>query len=139
MSPRLRSDDVLWLVLGHFKAKDGLLAAVTQAFEIAETVGRHHDAPPVLVGRHPVFLELLEQVKIFGPSDANVLVHGESGTGKELVARALHLGSARRRGPFLTLNCAAIPSELLEAELFGHKRGSFTGAMTDREGLISEG
>src|SRR4029077_3955765 len=68
-----------------------------------------------------------------------VLIEGESGSGKELVARAIHRGSARRPKPFCTLNCAALPDDLIEAELFGHARGSFTGAVVDRAGVFEEG
>src|SRR4029077_4570801 len=67
-----------------------------------------------------------------------VLIEGESGSGKELVARAIHRGSARRPKPFCTLNCAALPDDLIEAELFGHARGSFTGAIADRAGVFED-
>jgi len=69
-----------------------------------------------------------------GPTDSTVLILGDSGTGKELVAKALHSCSERRRGPFIPVNCGAIPRELLESELFGHRKGSFTGAISDRKG-----
>ena len=69
-----------------------------------------------------------------GPSESTVLILGDSGTGKELVARALHDSSARASGPFIPVNCGAIPRDLLESELFGHRKGSFTGAIADRKG-----
>ena len=77
---------------------------------------------------------LRELIKTLGPSDSTVLILGESGTGKELVAKALHECSSRAKGPFIPVNCGAIPRDLLESELFGHKRGSFTGAISDRKG-----
>lgn len=78
--------------------------------------------------------ELRSLIKVVGPSDATVLISGDSGTGKELVAQALHGCSARNKGPFIPVNCGAIPRELLESELFGHRKGSFTGAISDRKG-----
>ena len=78
--------------------------------------------------------ELRALIKVVGPSDATVLISGDSGTGKELVAQALHGCSTRNKGPFIPVNCGAIPRELLESELFGHRKGSFTGAISDRKG-----
>ena len=78
--------------------------------------------------------ELRSLIKVVGPSDATVLISGDSGTGKELVAQALHGCSSRNKGPFIPVNCGAIPRELLESELFGHRKGSFTGAISDRKG-----
>ena len=87
-----------------------------------------------MVGRSPAIAEIREIVRTVAASPSTVLITGESGTGKELVARALHLGSPRREQPFIRVNCAAIPSGLVESELFGHERGSFTGAVSSRPG-----
>jgi two-component system nitrogen regulation response regulator NtrX len=87
-----------------------------------------------IVGRSAPLRGLLATVEKVGPTAARVLITGENGTGKELVARAIHEGSPRRTGPFVEVNCAAIPSELIESELFGHLKGSFTGAVADRPG-----
>ena len=87
-----------------------------------------------IVGNSPAFLNVLNQVRIIAKSDSVTLIQGETGTGKEVIARAIHNHSLRSGGPFVKLNCAAIPSTLLESELFGHERGAFTGAWTDRRG-----
>ena len=87
-----------------------------------------------IVGRSAALQELLRQVRVVAPTDSGVLLVGETGTGKELVARAIHNLSPRRDRPFVKLNCAAIPSGLLESELFGHERGAFTGAIMRKAG-----
>jgi formate hydrogenlyase transcriptional activator len=87
-----------------------------------------------IVGKSPKLEAVLEQVVKVAPSDSSVLVLGETGTGKELIARAIHNLSARCGRPFVRLNCAAIPLDLLESELFGHERGAFTGAIAQRIG-----
>jgi transcriptional regulator with GAF, ATPase, and Fis domain len=89
-----------------------------------------------IVGRGPAMRAVLERLDRVIDSEASVLILGESGTGKELVARALHWNGPRRAGPFLGLNCAALPEALLESELFGHARGAFTGADRDKLGLL---
>jgi len=87
-----------------------------------------------IVGKSTALRKVFEQVAIVAPADATVLLHGETGTGKELVARAIHNLSCRRDRPYMRMNCAAIPSGLLESELFGHERGAFTGALMQRKG-----
>jgi DNA-binding NtrC family response regulator len=89
-----------------------------------------------LIGASDAMRGLLERIARVAPTDATVLITGESGTGKELVARAIHARSPRHAGPFVALSCAAMPAELLEAELFGHRKGAFTGAAEAREGLL---
>jgi transcriptional regulator with PAS, ATPase and Fis domain len=91
---------------------------------------------PTLIGDHPLMKKIDAIVHQVAATEATVLITGESGTGKELVARALHGGSSRRESPFVPVNCAAIPAELLESELFGHVRGAFTGAHTARSGMF---
>jgi formate hydrogenlyase transcriptional activator len=87
-----------------------------------------------MVGEGPAFQSVLKSVQIVAPTDSTVLILGETGTGKELVARAIHELSGRKKGSFVKVNCAAIPATLLESELFGHEKGSFTGASTQRIG-----
>jgi DNA-binding NtrC family response regulator len=89
-----------------------------------------------MIGRHPKLHQIIQTIQTAAPSDASVLIEGESGTGKELIAAALHTQSQRSSGAFIRINCAAIPHELIESELFGYKKGAFTGADRDKRGLI---
>jgi two-component system nitrogen regulation response regulator NtrX len=92
------------------------------------------DRQYTMVGESPAIRQLREQVAMAAPTNGRVLIYGENGTGKELVARGIHTQSRRRSGPFVEVNCAAIPEELIESELFGHVKGAFTGAVADRRG-----
>jgi len=87
-----------------------------------------------IIGKSRAIRNVLQQVRIVAPTDSTVLLHGETGTGKELIANALHNLSSRRGRPFVRMNCAAIPSGLLESELFGHEKGAFTGALMQKKG-----
>ena len=89
-----------------------------------------------IVGRCPTMLEVFRRIERVAPNDTTVLIMGESGTGKELVARAVHEQSKRCDAPMITVNCAAIPESLIESELFGHEKGSFTGAVQTRHGMV---
>jgi two-component system nitrogen regulation response regulator NtrX len=92
------------------------------------------DRHQTMVGESDAMRHLREQVALAAPTNGRVLIYGENGTGKELVARTIHALSRRRSGPFVEVNCAAIPEDLIESELFGHVRGAFTGAVADRRG-----
>jgi DNA-binding NtrC family response regulator len=91
-----------------------------------------------IVGLSPKMQEVFKMVERVAETESTILILGESGTGKELVARALHFNSRRQFGPFIPINCAALPENLLESELFGHCKGSFTGALNDKKGLFEE-
>jgi two-component system response regulator PilR (NtrC family) len=112
---------------------------VGSAIKLGEAIDEQTAATmrgPRLLGGSTVMEQLREMIARVARSQAPVHICGESGTGKELVARMIHESGARREGPFVAVNCGAIPTELMESELFGHKRGSFTGAVADKKGLI---
>ena len=89
-----------------------------------------------IVGRSKQMQNIFEMIEAVAKSDANILIVGESGTGKELIGNAIHYNSHRAKGTFVKVNCAALPKELIESELFGHAKGAFTGAHADKEGLV---
>jgi two-component system NtrC family response regulator len=89
-----------------------------------------------IIGRSKALLHVLDQAARVAPTDATVLIQGETGTGKEVLAKSVHVNSLRRQRPLITINCAAIPKDLMESELFGHLRGSFTGAITHKKGKV---
>ncbi|HKP75073.1 MAG TPA: sigma-54 dependent transcriptional regulator [Longimicrobiaceae bacterium] len=128
-------------------ANDEMLAIVRRAAESRQlkrenqqlrTEIRRRDRGDAVrpIGRSKSFVEALKLAETVGPTDSTVLISGESGTGKEVLARYLHELSARADGPFVSINCGALPENLLESELFGHVRGSFTGAVRDKQGLF---
>jgi two-component system nitrogen regulation response regulator NtrX len=119
---------------------EGVLLALASAFELrqarraAQALREDLGISGEMIGDSPVLRDVRALIARVGPTDARVLITGESGTGKELVAAALHLASPRRDRPFVRVNCAAIPRDLVESEMFGHERGAFTGATERRLG-----
>jgi two-component system response regulator AtoC len=126
---------------------DELIALVKAAVEHRKLVVENSElrrrlveqtADSEILGSAPSIQHVMETIASVADADANILILGESGTGKELIANALHERSSRREGPFVKINCAALPKELIESELFGHMKGSFTGATTEKVGLLEE-
>jgi DNA-binding NtrC family response regulator len=121
---------------------DELLASVRQATGVppAEAAGRDDrlDLPAGIVAESPLMRALFHDVRLVAPSESRVLITGESGSGKEVVAELIHAWSGRAAGPLIKVNCAAIPEELLESELFGHEKGAFTGAVQQRIGRFED-
>jgi DNA-binding NtrC family response regulator len=129
---------------------DYMIGALEQAVQVTRARRRQsavHDAPARgtapkieadfgILGRSPAVQALIENVRRVGPSQGRVMITGENGSGKELVAEAIHVLSKRATGPFVKINCAAIPKDLVESELFGHERGSFTGATQSKKGRM---
>ena len=106
--------------------------------EMSDSISRELQEQFSIIGQSNALKHIVQQIKEVSNTPAKVLILGESGTGKELVAHAIHFNSIRKGKPYIKLNCAAIPSELLESELFGHRKGSFTGAVSDRKGKFTE-
>ena len=124
-----------------------LRALVAKALEFQAVVAENHElrlrlrkrsGSGQLLGHSEAIRKVLDLAAAVAPSDVTVLIEGESGTGKELVARTIHLQSARAEQPFISVNCAALPEHLLEAELFGHVKGAFTGALADKPGRFQQ-
>ena len=124
---------------------EGILALLEKAIERTDLQGEIQQLKQKLedrykfaniIGRSKKMQDLFELVESVAASEANILIQGENGTGKELIANAIHYNSKRLKGPFIKINCAAIPKDLIESELFGYKKGAFTGAMADKEGLF---
>lgn len=122
-------------------------ARVRHTIEFSETakerdtlkkVVKRSTNPDNIIGTSPKMDEVYHLIRKVADTDSTILIQGESGTGKELVARALHYNSSRQHQPFVAINCSALPENLLESELFGHKKGSFTGAVADKAGLFEE-
>jgi DNA-binding NtrC family response regulator len=124
--------DELALLLERAFERQDLVAEVRT---LRATIDRKYGFSSI-IGSAPPLLEVLDLASRAAASDSTVLIHGETGTGKELLARAVHCNSARRDRPFVTINCGAIPRDLLESELFGHVKGSFTGAVAHKPGKV---
>ena len=120
--------------------RDKLLISVSNATENASLKEENEEIKKVwigdgeILGKSKAIQNILQMIDKVAPLDTRVLITGENGTGKELVARAIHKNSGRKDKPFIEVNCAAIPNELIESELFGHEKGSFTGAVQQRIG-----
>jgi DNA-binding NtrC family response regulator len=128
--PPMRSSELLPRLIRHARV---LRSGDSRVQKLKEDIGLKH-----IIGESPAFVNKVGCIPRFARCDATVLISGESGTGKEIFARAIHYLSSRAGRPFLPVNCGALPENLVESEIFGHKRGAFTGAASDRAGLIRE-
>ncbi|AVJ18873.1 two-component system response regulator GlrR [Serratia rhizosphaerae] len=115
--------------------RDALYKAIDEALSLSAPAGDDSWREDI-VTRSPAMLRLLEQANMVAQSDVSVLINGQSGTGKEVLAQAIHRASPRAKKAFIAINCGALPEQLLESELFGHAKGAFTGAVSNREGLF---
>ncbi|KEY57054.1 two-component system response regulator GlrR [Serratia sp. DD3] len=115
--------------------REALYKAIDEALSLAAPAGDDSWREEI-VTRSPLMLRLIEQAKMVAQSDVSVLINGQSGTGKEVLAQAIHRASPRGKKEFIAINCGALPEQLLESELFGHAKGAFTGAVSNREGLF---
>jgi DNA-binding NtrC family response regulator len=123
-------------IKGKIRGLTEQLRQVTRALEVNTRRLSTLERPPLVEVRSPAFTRVLELATRIAPFDSSVLITGESGVGKEVVARLIHTRSTRNKGPFLAINCGALPETLLDSELFGHKAGAFTGAISDHAGLF---
>ena len=130
--------DQLALALENLKERENLAAGLARAQDENLLLRQQLESDSELVGESQVMEHLREAIGRIAPTNATVLIRGESGVGKELVARAIHFGSSRRTGPFVCMNCAALSESLLESELFGHEKGSFTGATARKLGKFEQ-
>ena len=126
-------------------SQDGLVDMLRKAIDRTQERAEHQQLKEQIrgqysfaniVGQSKKMKDLFELIESVAASDANILIQGENGTGKELIANAIHYNSKRAKGPFIKINCAAIPKDLIESELFGYKKGAFTGANNDKVGLF---
>jgi two-component system, NtrC family, response regulator HydG len=134
-SPGRRSPGVFWIIQDG-SAAHRLKMQAEIARDYLEAVRRSRSEGKRIVGESQAIRDVLRMIKNIAPTDASVLICGESGTEKELVAESIHINSDRSEKPFVVVNCAALPESLLESELFGYKRGAFTGAVRDKRGLV---
>lgn len=130
--------DQFAIALANLHKRESLQAGLAQARDEADTLRSQLEIESDLVGTSPSMQELKQSIGRIAETDATVLIRGESGVGKELVSRAIHFSSDRRNGPFVCLNCAALSETLLESELFGHEKGSFTGAVGRKIGKFEQ-
>lgn len=116
--------------------KEALYKAIDEALALHAPASSDERWREGVITRNAGMLRLLEQAKMVAQSDVSILINGASGTGKEVLAQAIHKASPRAGAPFIAINCGALPEQLLESELFGHAKGAFTGAVSQREGLF---